>query len=204
MGRRRIAVAVVGAAAVLLAILVRRSSRPDGGMEPPPSASRDESASPTSPASPYDGGAIARTLKDRRVRDELRRRILAQWAAGEELLENGDPPHRPPAPSSTHDDGELDPNYIRSVFREDMWPMARACYEELLARQPDAGGRVEMSFQIIADKQHGGVIDVAEVDAGAPDAIRDDRMNTCVRESLLTLAFRPPPHGGAVTVVYPI
>src|SRR5689334_18184659 len=31
----------------------------------------------------YDGGPIAQTIADRRVRDELRRRILAGWAQGD-------------------------------------------------------------------------------------------------------------------------
>jgi hypothetical protein len=211
--RRRLLLGALGALAVAAAILAWSWFGPSPARTLPTSAA--PSASPgaggssaaSSPSSRYDGGRIERTIADRAVRDELRRRILERWALGSGETDEADAaPQAPQAqvPMPTLPSGEVDPEYIRSVIREDMFPMARACYEELLSRHPDAGGRVEMFFKIAADEHLGGVIDDVSIDAGKPDAIRDDAMNTCVRESLLTLAFRPPPKGGSVTVGYPI
>jgi hypothetical protein len=208
---RRIAVGMALPAVLAGLVWLARTSR--GGeptrspgsvpTEPPSAPPGLRAAAPQAPL--YDGGPIARTIADRAVRDDLRRRILAAWAAAADA--------QPPAssggastliPMPTRPDGNVDPAYIQSVIREDMLPMARACYEELLSRQPDAGGRVEMSFSIVADEHLGGIVDDVATDGGLPDAIRDERMDTCMRESLSTLAFRPPPQGGTVTIVYPI
>ena len=151
----------------------------------------------------YDGGAISGTVADWRVRDELRRRILSGWAQGEgETAVAARRGSLPPMPSSP--DGKIDPSYIQSVIRADMLPMAQKCYEELLARKPDAGGRVEMVFKIVGDDDLGGIIEEAELDGGVAGALGDAKMETCMRESLLSLAFRPPPKDGWVTVTYPI
>ena len=151
----------------------------------------------------YDGGTIGQTVADRRVRDELRRRILAGWAQGEgETAVAARTGKLPPMPAGP--DGQVDPKYIQSVIREDMLPMASKCYEELLSRKPDAGGRMEMVFKIVGDDKLGGIIEEAELDGGVLGAFGDAKMETCMRESLLSLAFRPPPNDGWVTVTYPI
>jgi hypothetical protein len=56
------------------------------------------------------------------------------------------------------------------------------------------------------DDDLGGIVDDIEInpDGGTPDAIRDERMTTCMRESLSSLAFRPPPNDGWVTIVHPL
>lgn len=151
----------------------------------------------------YDGGTIAQTIADRRVRDELRRRILAGWAQGEgETAVAARTGRLPPMPTSP--DGEVDPKYVQSVIREDMLPMAKKCYEELLSRTPDAGGRIALKFKIVGDDELGGIVEEAELDGGVLGALGDPKMETCVRESLLSLAFRPPPKDGWLTVTYPI
>jgi hypothetical protein len=144
------------------------------------------------------------TLHDRRARDELRRKIFEAWAR------EGDPEtqaaaksgHLPPMP--TTEDGKVDPKYIQGVIRNDMFPMATKCYEELLKRRPDAGGRVEMVFKIVGDDKLGGIIEEADIDGGVSGALGDEKMKTCITESLLSLSFKPPPKDGWVTVVYPI
>jgi hypothetical protein len=154
--------------------------------------------------------ASARARIDRSARDALRQAILAAWAdaaatpPGERPTGTDTENAAAPAPMPTRHDGTVDPDYIQSVFRQDMLPMARSCFEELLSRQPDAGGRIELGFTILADEKLGGVVDDVTTDGGAPDAIHDDPFDTCMRESLSTLSFRPPPHGGSVTVVYPL
>jgi hypothetical protein len=151
----------------------------------------------------YDGGTIGETIADRRVRDELRRRILSAWAQGDgETAAAAREGKLPPMP--TGPDGKIDPKYIQSVIRQDMLPMASKCYEELVKRKPDAGGKIEMWFKIVGDDQLGGIIEEAEIDGGIGGAFADEKMETCIRESLLSLAFKPPPQDGWVTVSYPM
>jgi hypothetical protein len=208
-GRARIVLVLVVASALAILLVAMRPRHlaasgqgEEGRGEGLPATSR-EAARPTFPAR-YDGGPLERTVNDRRIRDELRRRILAGWAQGEgesaEAARQGRFEPMPPGPNGEY----VDPAYIQDVIRSDMFPMARGCYEELLKRQPDAGGKVEMFFKIVGDEKVGGIVDEVDIDAGAPTAIRDDRMNTCIRESLMSLAFRPPPGSGVVTIGYPI
>ena len=77
----------------------------------------------------------------------------------------------------------------------------RALYLTAVPEVPDAGGRVEMSFSIVADEHLGAIVD--DVSVGSEGGVADEKMTTCMRESMSTLSFRPPAHGGVVTVVYP-
>jgi hypothetical protein len=212
MPPRTRAVGLLAAGAALAIILAWRATRPaaDAGGTGPlgdDGAPRTRAAGDGSlgmGVTSYDGGRLERTLVDRRVRDELRRRILAGWAAGEgqvaEAAQQGHFEPMPPGPNGEY----VDPAYIQEVIRSEMIPMARACFEELLTRQPDAGGSVEMFFKIVGDEKIGGIVDEVDLDAGAPTAIRDETMNTCIRESLTSLAFRPPPGRGVLTIGYPL
>jgi hypothetical protein len=101
------------------------------------------------------------------------------------------------------DAGVVDPNYIRERIRDDLLPLARSCYDQLIERTPDAGNfRVVMAFRIVGDEHIGGIIDDASFlsDAGAGDATFEE----CMRGSTMSLAFRPPPHSGTLTVHYPL
>jgi hypothetical protein len=143
---------------------------------------------------------IASAVHDRATRDDVRRRILEAWAQSPD-----------PAVAAAARDGRFTPmpedndasaHYIHEVVREDFFPLAKQCYEELLTRK-DAGGRIEMSFAIVGDEKIGGVID--DVKLTVDGGIDDPEMLTCMRESFLSLSFRPPPHGATeTTVVYPI
>lgn len=152
----------------------------------------------------WDGGALAQTVHDPKVREALRKRILAGWAAtGEpEVAAAAKEGRFIPAPEGP-DGGRMDPKYIQEVVRGEFFPMAKKCYEELLTRKKDAQGRVEMSFTIVADEKLGGILEDVQADHG-DGGLADERMTTCMRESMSSLAFRPPAHGGYVTVVYPI
>lgn len=159
-------------------------------------------------AAAWDGAVLGQTVHDPRVREALRKRILAGWAASSEpeVAAAAKQGRFLPAPTAP-DGGAMDPKYIQEVVRGDFFPMAEKCYEELLTRKKGAKGRVEMSFTIVADEKLGGILeDVEAVDAsGTRDGgLADEKMTTCMRESMSSLAFRPPAHGGYVTVVYPI
>jgi hypothetical protein len=153
----------------------------------------------------WDGGAIEKTIMDRKVRDELRKRLLAAWAAESdpEVAAAAKQGRFLPAPTGP-DGGRMDPKYIQEVIRGEFFPMARKCYEELVTRKKDAKGRIEMSFTIVADEKQGGILEDVEASGSRDSGLADEKMTTCMRESMSTLAFRPPAHGGVVTVVYPI
>lgn len=145
-----------------------------------------------------DGGGH---VVDKRARDELRRKILEAWAKGSD--ERGEAARSGRfLPMPTDDSGSVDPAYIQSVMRDDFFPMVNGCYEDFLRKRPDAGGSAELWFEIVGDENLGGIVESAFVDAGG--ALDDDSFRTCFRESLLSVSFRPPPHGGTITVGYPI
>jgi hypothetical protein len=176
----------------------------------PPGTSPSASASSAGPgasaaATPPSAASAAKHLRDKQIRDDLRRRILAGWAAegadvDDETRTAAKAGRFVPRPNA--DGTGIDPKYIQEVVREDLFPMAKQCYEELLARKPDAGGRLEMEFTIAGDDKIGGIVEEASM--AKTSSLTDERMETCVRESLLTLSFPPPAHDGVVTVVYPI
>jgi hypothetical protein len=167
-----------------------------------PSASATGRADEAAPA--FDGGAIVTTVNDRKVRDELRKRILAGWAAGPDPEVAAAAKAGRFVPAEAGDGGgRMDPKYIQEVVRSELFPMAKKCYEELLTRKQNAKGRMEMSFTIVADEKLGGIVEDADANHG-DGGLADEKMTTCMRESLSTLAFRPPAQGGYVTVVYPI
>ncbi len=175
-------------------------SKPGIGFTTDPAASLE--ASEAAARGEADGGPITKTMHDPRVRDELRKRILAGWAAqGEPEVAAAAKLGRFIAAPTGDGGGAMDPKYIQEVVRGEFFPMANKCYQELLSRK-DAGGRVEMSFTIVADEKLGGLVE--DVVVNSDGGVADEKMTTCMRESLTTLSFRPPAHGGYVTVVYPI
>jgi hypothetical protein len=148
-----------------------------------------------------DAGALERTVHDRRTRDEIRRRLLAAWAQGE-----GEPAAAARQgrfePMPERDGGGVDPKYIQSVVRGEYMPLAKSCYEELLSRKKDAAGTITAKFSIVGDESVGGIVDDVTIDVDG--GLADEGLVTCLRESLLAVAFRPPNKRGMVTVHYPI
>lgn len=146
-------------------------------------------------------------LADRQKRDELRRKILEAWAKGEKGPEVAAEAKQGRFEEHPNADGwGIEPKYIQASVREQMIPMARACYEDFLTRQPDAGGKVMLWFKIVGDEKLGGVVEEDDQhDAGiVSEWTGDKKMETCIRESLMTVTFPPPAKGGVVTVGYPI
>ena len=96
----------------------------------------------------------------------------------------------------------VDPKYIQARVREDLFPLALDCYGDALKRNPSLAGKLVVYFRIIGDRKVGGVVDEAKLVDGT--SIEDREMQTCVRESMMSVSFDAPPHDGEVTVVYPI
>ncbi|HEX3344078.1 MAG TPA: AgmX/PglI C-terminal domain-containing protein [Polyangiaceae bacterium] len=97
---------------------------------------------------------------------------------------------------------KFSPEYIRDRVREDLFPLAKGCYADALKRNPKLSGRLAVSFRILGDKKVGGVVDEAHMTEDT--TIDDAEMQTCVRESMMSVSFDAPPNDGEVTVVYPI
>lgn len=154
-----------------------------------------------------DAALPAAPHPDAQKRAELRRKILEAWATGEkgpaaaaDAKQGRFEEH--PMPDGTG----IDPKYIQSTVREQLFPMVRGCYEDYLTRKPGARGQLDMWFKIVGDEKVGGIVEEDdEADAGIVSGFTgDETMETCMRESLLSVTFPPPAKGGVVTVGYPI
>ena len=99
------------------------------------------------------------------------------------------------------DAGTLDKAYIQKRIRQDFVPLAKECYEAALERDAKLGGKLVFSFVIVGDEDVGGIVESAEIDPSS--TLVEKELVYCMRESLLSLSFEPPKHGGVVTVTYP-
>jgi hypothetical protein len=172
-----------------------------------PIAASGSGSSPGAPGAPEH--APVDPVEARKARDAMRAKIL-------ETLQKRGEPVRPEPPATkeartaaatkkdgTEGHGHYDTEYIRTNFREDMFPLLHSCYQDALRRKPQLAGKLILDFTIVGDKDVGGVIDDADINDDSD--LKDDQMETCVRESLMTLTFdKPPSGGGYVTVKYPI
>lgn len=147
----------------------------------------------------WDGSALEKTLADRRVRDDLRRRIINAWAAAATEAPSAAAPI-PPMPTGS--DGKVDAEYIRDVVRSDLKPLVQQCFNELSARKPNATGRISLTFRIVGDDKIGGIVDDATLAVDAGPLAEDETFASCVHESAMSLAFRPPVND--TTVVVPL
>ncbi|HKO90646.1 MAG TPA: AgmX/PglI C-terminal domain-containing protein, partial [Polyangiaceae bacterium] len=107
-----------------------------------------------------------------------------------------------PPPEET-EEGQRRRDYLRRTVREQYFPVARDCYEELLGRKPTAAGKIVLEFAIVGDGD-AGVVDRVAIRED-PDTIDDAEFQLCMSESMYTAVFEPPPPGASeTTVVYPI
>jgi hypothetical protein len=186
---------------------------------------RLEAAAPSTPA---DASRAAERARLRQVADAVRRHAARRRAAALAAQQappqppESDPPAKPPVelvlPNQEHRFGPYpsgapappaDPEearrreYIRRTVREQYFPVARDCYQELLERQPNAGGKIVLEFAIVGNADAGVVDRVAIRDD--EDTIEDPEFQLCMRESMYTAVFEPPPPGvEETTVVYPV
>jgi hypothetical protein len=199
--RRRLFTGAAIVALVAAALLWRQVGRPPlsaarrpAGEDPSTPAFAEERATPREPTAV--DAALARAVRDARLHDEMRRRILGE----------AEPAAAPPPAKdrlTRRPEGTLDRDWLDTRMREDFRPMARACFRELLARDAGTEGRVQLRLTVVGDETIGGVIDEVTIDEDA-STISDDRFRTCLTESMSTLALPPPAHGGTATVVVPL
>jgi hypothetical protein len=158
----------------------------------------------------------AKTVRDPAVRaatrEALRERLGTRYPAPAiaSAPRRAPPPAKPPpaadpgeapAPAGSAA-GKMDPKYIQERVREDFFPLARDCYDRALRRNPKLGGKVELHFTIVGDERVGGIVEDSFIGDGS--TLHDEEFETCVTESMMSLAFAPPRGGGTVTVTYPI
>jgi hypothetical protein len=172
-----------------------------------------ESASSASGWSPASARPTSGLHYDRKKAAELRVAILAALQADAQPppVATNAPPSAPKTPQKQLEgpaagasEQTMSPyaKSIQSRMREDLLPMAESCYKNLLAKRPDAGGKIQLEFEIIHDDKLGGVVNEGALgDAGT---LVDDELTTCITESLSGVYFEAPPGKGKVTVKYPL
>jgi len=162
-------------------------------------------ASQSAPAAHAEAPRGERPRRDRGKRDAALRQIR------EALDRRGDEPNSASDPNAADDDGgtqlraavdgSLSKDYIRSVIREDLVPLAQECYEDVLATDPKFGGKLVLDFEILGDENVGGIVD--GVAPGEGTTIEQPEFVECMSESMMSVVFDPPEGGGVVRVVYP-
>lgn len=97
--------------------------------------------------------------------------------------------------------GSLSKEYIRDTVKEDVVPLVRECYNNLLEKDPEIAGRMVMQFAIMGDESVGGIVD--EMEFAEESEIQDEDFRECVSESMMSTVFEAPDEGGKVIVKYP-
>jgi hypothetical protein len=144
---------------------------------------------------------------DRAHADSVRAALAAGWSA---TMPEPPTPARPtsgyremPSGSDLASDAESPLiSYVRHVMRDDYVPLARQCYDAMLERSPRIKGRISAFLVIVGDPRVGGVVESVAIDDEQTTLV-DPEFRTCIRESLMSIAFDAPP-GGRLTVGYPL
>jgi hypothetical protein len=201
-----LAAAALAAGSVTVLAMWRR---PSPAPEPPRPANAHPAAKPATLAAPglapspaaersemrYARGAVV----DRKLRDTVRARLMVPLEAqGVERDPHTGLTIPVGTPGPQHN---LSREYLQARIREDFYPMAKACYEDALVRQPLLAGQVVVDFMIVGDAKVGGIVDQAKINERT--TIADAKMTDCMRESMLSMVFAPPDDGGWMTVTYP-
>jgi hypothetical protein len=202
-----LAVVVVGLLALALAwwsqAPVHSEHVADAAPTSPPQASAPMRASEADPVPLRDAGPRATAeapLVEHRDRDH------AKWSKAREeiasaLERRGSSPASPAPQPEAEPQGTLSKEYIRERVREDVLPLVKECYENLLEQQPKSGGRMVLKFAIMGDEDVGGIVDGVEL--AEESEIQDADFRECLAESTMSAVFDPPEGGGRVEITYP-
>ncbi len=201
-GSRRLAALLVVALALVVGLFLRCRRE----VAPTPVA---RSTAPAAPEAALPAPLADNRAEERRARDAMRAQILEALRrrdAGRPVAASPAPKNAPATPPPRDEEpppGRYDPEYIREVFHNDMFPFLKGCYDGALKRRPRLAGKLVLSFKIVGDPEVGGVVE--DADFAEDSDLKDPEMETCVRESLMTITFdKPPSGGGYVTVKYPV
>lgn len=95
----------------------------------------------------------------------------------------------------------LTAKYIKAAIK-DVVPLIKECYENALRKDPNLGGKMVVTFEIVADSDLGGLVSTSAIDPKRSD-ITAPNMRECVRETIYALEFPKPESGGKTKVSYP-
>lgn len=137
-----------------------------------------------------------RAMRDRERRDELRDRIIAAFDTNPQAS-------LPARGQRDTNDVEEFSRFVTQAIREDFIPMARDCAKDLVRRRPTVHGTAVVAFELLGDTRIGGVVNATDIDR-AQSSLADPEFETCVRESLFSVYFDPPPGGGRATLLFPV
>jgi hypothetical protein len=205
------------AALVLLIVPVWYVLRGSDGRRPAPTRVRPDDPLGTDRAEPpgptaFDSGSStpAGPVLDRARADRIREQLRALLDAGP--VRGTPEPNTPSASASAFPTmpllpgGEIDGKYIEQRIREDFVPLARQCYADALERNPKlveaTDATIDIELVVVGDPKVGGVVDQAKL--GPKTNVEDPELQTCVRESVMSVSFAAPPEGSPLTVRFPI
>lgn len=201
--RSRLTYAVACGAVVVIAYLGWKRSKIDTEAPPPaPTPSANASALPA-----VSIGAMP-WATPRMKREQLRAKILTA------ILDDASVPLEPTTPPKEDepegDGGEHEhrnltlglpgvpavnfpTEYMAEIYKTQLGPLTRKCFEAAREKKPDAGGAVTVRYVVVGAPGVGGIVEDATVD----ESTLDDDFEDCVHESVLTLSFdRAPDQGG--------
>lgn len=113
----------------------------------------------------------------------------------------GKAPSRDEGSDDAPPQGTLSKEYIRERVHEDVLPLVKECYDNLLEAKPSTGGRMVLKFAIMGDESVGGIVDGVEL--AEESEIEDADFRECLTESTMSAVFDPPEGGGRVEITYP-
>lgn len=120
--------------------------------------------------------------------DQLRRSLQHEFGRSSDSRQRA---HEAPAPESS-----LPEEYVASILREQLMPLAQLCYEDIAL---GSSGTAKFSVALIGDAEVGGIVDWIDVN-DVDKAIQGDLVE-CVRQSAYAMKFDPPADGQGVTEV---
>jgi hypothetical protein len=151
-----------------------------------------------SPPSSWQSPAVRARRATRERADAIRKQLDERRRNTQNV-----PAVAPPlGPEAEKESAERRREFLQKAVREQYIPVAKSCYEELLTRLPKASGKVVLYFSIVGDEDTGGVVDHVETRDGT--SFDDPELLLCMRESMYSTLFDPPPSGGETTVEYPL
>lgn len=99
--------------------------------------------------------------------------------------------------------GGLPAKYIREAVHE-IVPLLKECYHMELDERGNISGKVVLGFDLVADDEHGGLVEEASILESELSKEISDSFAECLRESVYALRLNAPEWGGRTTVRYPL
>ena len=97
----------------------------------------------------------------------------------------------------------LPAKYIREAVRE-IVPLLKECYDMELEVRGSVSGKIVLGFDLVADDEHGGLVEEASILESELSKEISDSFAECLRETVYALRLDAPEWGGRTTVRYPL